>query len=185
MSYIDPLDDAEELDWTDVDVQDERYCGEFEDTLKEEQTCSQFELSNEYNIKDLIEKVRVVVRMFKKSPTKNEEVLQKRVLEEHKKELVVDLDSKTRWNSTSAMIEKFLRLKKAIGLALIDLDAQTSFNNDEWGLLSHISECVKPIEIAVKKLCASNTNLIKADAIFSVLLKKLNNFNDQPFGQNV
>ena len=48
------------------------------------------------NMRDLIQKVRKVVFIFKNSPTKNDDYLQKYVREERGSELSLLIDSKTR-----------------------------------------------------------------------------------------
>jgi hypothetical protein len=48
------------------------------------------ELSEEY--KDVIAKVRKVVKIFRRSPSKNDAVLQKFVIQEHGKDLALMLD---------------------------------------------------------------------------------------------
>lgn len=48
---------------------------------------------------DLLSKVRKVVKLFNKSPIKNDTFLQKYVEEEKGKELSLILDCLTRWNS--------------------------------------------------------------------------------------
>lgn len=50
----------------------------------------------EFIYKNLIDKVRKIVKLFRKSPTKND-LLQKYVIETHKKEMTLILDCKTRW----------------------------------------------------------------------------------------
>lgn len=57
-----------------------------------------------YNISDVVKKVRAVVLIFKRSPTKNDTILQKYVKAEKGKELSLLLDVKTRWNSLLSMI---------------------------------------------------------------------------------
>lgn len=49
------------------------------------------------NYKNLIKKVRKIVKIFKKSLTKNDLILQKYIQEEHGKRLDFILDCKTRW----------------------------------------------------------------------------------------
>ena len=61
----------------------------------------------------LIQKVRKIVQMFKRSPLKNE-VLQNYVKLEYRKEYFLIEDSKTRWNSLLAMLERFYKLKSYI-----------------------------------------------------------------------
>ncbi|GBM35636.1 hypothetical protein AVEN_244522-1 [Araneus ventricosus] len=62
---------------------------------------------------DLLQKVRKVVKLFKRSPTKYDMYLQKYVKEDTGKELNLILDCRTRWNSLLAMIERFHKLKNS------------------------------------------------------------------------
>ncbi|GBP21651.1 hypothetical protein EVAR_16197_1 [Eumeta japonica] len=91
-------------------------------------------LTQDENIKELIEKVRKVVIYFKRSPLKNETVLQKYVKIEHGKELSLLLDCKTRWNSLLTMLERFYLLKSCIQKALIDLNHPICLEDVEFEL---------------------------------------------------
>jgi hypothetical protein len=77
------------------------------------------ELSTEY--RETVEKVRKIVKLFRKSPTKNDSVLQKYVIEEHHKELELILDCPTRWSSLLGMLKRFAMLRTAIQKAMIDV----------------------------------------------------------------
>ncbi|GBM32510.1 hypothetical protein AVEN_156602-1 [Araneus ventricosus] len=81
---------------------------------------SRAEIIPRYN--DLLQKVRKVVKLFKRSPTKYDMYLQKYVKEDTGKELSLILDCHTHWNSLLAMIERFHKLKVCIDKALIDKD---------------------------------------------------------------
>lgn len=69
----------------------------------------------------LLRKVRSVVLLFKRSPTKNDTILQKYVQLETGKELVLLLDVKSRRNSLLTIVSRFVELKTSIQKALIDL----------------------------------------------------------------
>ncbi|GFT38905.1 hypothetical protein TNCV_857901, partial [Trichonephila clavipes] len=68
-----------------------------------------------------------VIKLFRKSPLKND-ILQKYATEELGCEKIVCLDTKTRWNSLLAMLERFLEIKSAILKALIDNKEQMTAN---------------------------------------------------------
>ena len=53
-----------------------------------------FELSGDY--KEVVDKVRKIVKLFRRSPTKNDDTLQPYVRREYGKELVLLLDCRTR-----------------------------------------------------------------------------------------
>ncbi|GBO23289.1 hypothetical protein AVEN_12203-1, partial [Araneus ventricosus] len=85
---------------------------------------SRAEVIPRYN--DLLQKVRKVVKLFKRSPTKYDMYLQKYVKEDTGKELSLDLDS------LMAMIERFHKLKVCIYKALIDIGSDTKFSDLDW-----------------------------------------------------
>ena len=88
-----------------------------------EVSCDEFnlvaELSDEYAA--VVVKVRKVVKIFRRSPTKNDVVLQKHVTSEFGREMSVILDCRTRWSSLLNMLSRFLQLRTAIQKSLIDL----------------------------------------------------------------
>ena len=65
-------------------------------------------LSDNYQL--LMNKVRTVVKIFRRSPTRNDDVLQKYVVIELGHNLT--LDCKTRWNSHKEMLTRFFVLTK-------------------------------------------------------------------------
>ncbi|GBN26014.1 hypothetical protein AVEN_141626-1 [Araneus ventricosus] len=68
---------------------------------------------------DFLQKVRKVVHLFRRSPTKYGMYTQKSVKEDTCKELSFILDCRTRWNSLLSMIERFHKLKVCVDKALI------------------------------------------------------------------
>lgn len=86
------------------------------------------QLQNDVSIPRLIEKVRKIVRMFRKSPLKNE-TLQKYVKIEFNTELQLLLDIKIRWNSLLVMLERFAKLKTSIFKAMLDLEQTLNIHN--------------------------------------------------------
>ena len=58
-------------------------------------------------------KIRKIVVMFRRSPTKND-ILQKHVKDEFNKELALILDTKTRWSSMLIMLEKIYEIKNCV-----------------------------------------------------------------------
>ena len=128
------------------------------------------EITEKFTLRNVIMKVRVIVRMFRRSPLKNE-VLQKHVKEDHGKELQLLLDSKTRWSSLMPMLERFNLLKSSIKKAIIDIKADTFLNDSEWNIISTVSRNLKPIKLAVDALCRADANLLSADATFTFVLE--------------
>jgi len=64
--------------------------------------------------KQVVDKVRAVVRIFRRSPTKNDAILQTYVKREFGKELSLSLDCHTCWNSLFDMLSRFLQLRDAV-----------------------------------------------------------------------
>ena len=75
--------------------------------------------SEEYQ--SIVNKVRRVVKVFKRSPTKSDNALQPYVKREFSKEVSVILDWRTRWSSLADMFARFLQLCSPVQKALIDL----------------------------------------------------------------
>lgn len=91
------------------------------------------ELELQHNIGSLIEKVRKIVRTFRKSPLKME------ILVKHSgSDTPLILDTKTRWNSLSDMLERIIYLKEAVQKALIDLKEPSMISEQEYIAIGEI-----------------------------------------------
>lgn len=123
-----------------------------------------------------------MVRSFKKTPLKND-LLQKYSAEEHGKSLDLILDCKTRWNSLSDMIGRFLKLKSCILKALLDLKSNMTFTEKEFQDLHDIHHSLDVIKITVMSLCRRDSNLLTADAALQFMLNKLDRQSNQLSGR--
>lgn len=157
----------------------------FESTLfgYEEDNNNEDEILTYQGLLPIIKKIRKVVKIFKRSPTKNS-VLQKYILTEMKKELMLMLDSKTRWNTLLLMMERFLKLKNPIMKALIDLNLQINFSDSEFDLISKTVSVLLPIKLAVEALCRKNSNLLTANATINFMLQSLKD-QDTPLSEEL
>lgn len=94
------------------------------------------DLAVEY--RSIIEKLRKLVKLFRKSPTKND-ALQIYIKEEFGHAIQLELDCKTRWSSLANMITTYNRTKQCVSKTLIDLGyGSTSdhfFNDEEHAVL--------------------------------------------------
>ena len=117
--------------------------------------------------------VRKIVLYFKRSPTKNDTVLQKYVKLEHNKEFTLLLDTKTRWNSLLTMLERFIFLKTSIEKALIDLKHLIRLEESDFKLITEIIDVLAPIKLTVEAACRRDANLCTADAALKFLLNTL------------
>ena len=88
------------------DDQDEEMYKEGFDIVTPTIASNKVPVSN-LEIENVLKKVRKVVKIFRKSPMKNE-VLQKYVLLEQNKSLSLVLDCKTHWSSMYEMVERFM-----------------------------------------------------------------------------
>lgn len=116
------------------------------------------EQSNELDetYKPIIDKVRKIARMFRRSPLKNE-ALQAYVKIDHSTELTLILDSKTSWNSLANMLERIYKLRNCVQKAIVDLKPdltpqQKSLSLDEEKLntISDIVNALLPLQDALR-----------------------------------
>lgn len=160
-------------------IQDDSSNSELSDTEDTEGLTVKYDESatRSYTInphyKDVITKVRAVVKLFTKSPTKNDDYLQKYVKQAENKELALVLDCKTRWSSMANMIERFNRLRPCVLKALIDLDSNISFLEEELQLLGSIQQSLTVVKMTVEALCRRDATLLTAHAALKFALKKL------------
>lgn len=138
---------------------------------------SKAEIIPRYN--DVLEKVRKVVKLFKRSPTKHDMYLQKYVKEDTGKELSLILDCRTRWNSLLNMIERFYKLKLCIDKALIDVQSDIKFSGLEWLKIKDLIDSLQPFKIAVETLCRRDSTLLTAETTLKFVLEKLLTHNTQ------
>jgi len=125
------------------------------------------------NYRDLIAKVRKTVKIFKKSPTKNDIYLQKYVQEEYGKKLELILDCKTRWNSLLNMLERFYNLRLCISKALIDIKSEIYFTDEEWSKINDLKLCLEPVKLGVEVICRRDSTLITTETTLRFILEKL------------
>ncbi|GFU33659.1 uncharacterized protein TNCV_2830341 [Trichonephila clavipes] len=102
--------------------------------------------------------------------TDKECILQKYVKEEFGCEKMVCLDTKTRWDSLLAMLERFLEIKSAISKALIDVKEEQKMVNVEFETVTTIVKVLKPVKIGLEKLCSRNATLLTAKEVFSFVI---------------
>lgn len=121
--------------------------------------------------KDLINKVRQIVKYFKNSPTRTD--LLNTHLDNDNKNLQVILDCKTRWSSLADMITRFLRLKDGIMKTLIDLKNDTKFSSSEFVILKDLSISLNVIKATVEAICREDANLLTAETALKFMISKL------------
>lgn len=125
-----------------------------------------------HTLRPVIDKVRTIVRMFRRSPLKNE-ILQTYIKQEFGKELSLILDCKTRWNSLVAMLERFYTVQASIKKALVDVRSDAHLKDWELARISDIVDALKPIEATIEALCRRDANLLTADTALNFMIQKL------------
>lgn len=128
-------------------------------------------ITERFCIKPVIEKARKKVRMFRKSPTKND-ILQSYVKQEKGKELKLILDCTTRWNTRFEMCQRFSNLEIPVKKALIDLKLQ-AFSDEEFYLVKQIINTLNPVKITLEALCRNDMTLCEADAALAFMIKEI------------
>ncbi|GBN40676.1 hypothetical protein AVEN_196226-1 [Araneus ventricosus] len=92
--------------------------------------------------------------------------------------------SKTRWNSSLVMHERFLDIKTAISESLIDIKEQKILVNVEFETLTAIEAGLKPLKIGLEKLCSRNAILRTAEGVCAFIIGELNKQNSE-FAKNM
>lgn len=133
------------------------------------------EFTDEFNLAQTIAKVRDTVKIFR-SATKKDMYLDPKVLQTIGKTLAVQLDCKTRWDSTVTMLERFLRLTEGncIQHALIDAKSNIVFSEEEISILKNVTTSLKLVQITTKTICKRNSTLLDADSAMAYLIRHLN-----------
>ncbi|CAG5019049.1 unnamed protein product [Parnassius apollo] len=121
--------------------------------------------------KELITKVRKIVKFLKGSPTRMD--ILNSYLESKSKDTTLILDCKTRWSSLADMIARFLEFKDAIQKTLIDLKEKTTFSDTEILILKDMSSSLNFIKATVEELCERKSNLLTAEIALQFMMEKL------------
>jgi len=126
------------------------------------------------NFKGAIAKARKIVKLFRRSPMKNDLLQQIQVSDTGKAGLQLILDTQTRWNSLLSMIKRLLEVRKSVSKALVELEMQDlMLTESEVLLLDSLSDALDVIETASLALGRRDCTLFKSERIFKYLLKQL------------
>lgn len=131
-----------------------------------------------YYVSNVITRVRKIVKFFKRS-TNHYKTLKSIFIESKRSFTSLVLDVVTRWNSTAAMIERFLEAFEDVNKCLIQIDnGDKVFIDDEKRILIELSRLFGPIKDTVLSLSSSNFNLYLADIYIEELINELNKTPD-------
>lgn len=144
------------------------------------------EHANKINVSSIIDKIRKIARFFRKSPSKNN-VLQGYVQQEHGKNLQLMLDSRTRWNSLLAMLERYIKIRASVSKALIDCDQDRNhydLEKQEIAIIRDIIASLEPIKVGAEKLGNRKLTLLSSEGVFAFIINELNQLNT-PFSKKL
>ena len=113
----------------------------------------------------IVIKVHKTVKMFRKSVVCNNDNLQPQNIASFGKEKALFLDCKTQWNSLLKMLQRFYELYKEIKVAMVQLEQEFEFSNNELKKINALCEALAPMETAVKYLCKDKANLLLAENV--------------------
>ena len=117
--------------------------------------------------------MRKVVKFFRRSPTQNDDVLQKYVKLDHSKELSLILNCRTRWSSLLSMLSRFLELRNSVQKSLIDLNMSAQITDADCQVVDELVSTLEPVALAVQALSRRDTNLISAEAAIQFCIVQL------------
>jgi hypothetical protein len=121
-----------------------------------------------------VKKSRGLSGKFRNSHIRNE-VLQKILSNNDIERTKLQLDVKTRWNSTLKMISVFLPIVDEIHLACSKLKIPFTLDENDIKLLRELERALEPFEFAINQLGSRGCNLIKAEVIYKQTVDSLNN----------
>ena len=144
---------------------------EGEDDSDEEETDNAVPLAS--NLQNVVQKVRKIVTLFRRSPVKNDDNLQPYILENFGREKMLLLDCKTRWNSLLTMLDRFYELKKEIKMAMVQLDVPFDLSDKEMKEINEMCEALALFKVAVNALASEDADMLLSEKIIAFVLKKL------------
>ena len=124
-------------------------------------------------LKVLITKVRKIVKLFRKSPVKNDDILQPQVIHSFGKEKQLHFDTRTRWNSILKMLQRSYEMRKEIKMAMLELDQEFNLDDEDLTKIKELCETLTPLEMAVNYHCHESTDLILAENVVAFTFKKM------------
>lgn len=130
--------------------------------LNDNEPVPEAEIELRPDVQLALTRVRKIIRIFRKSPVKNA-VLQKYIKEKLNKELQLQLDCATRWNSIAVMLERFLAVYDCTKEALIELNHNQLLVDDILPTLDDLSKALQPIQMTVEGLSKRDISLLDAE----------------------
>lgn len=172
---IDEDDDDANDDFDVDDIDDESGVSDYgDDELDEE---NDIDLS-EGSIGQMINAIRKIVKLFRKSSIKND-VLQKHVSTELGTQLNLLLDNNTRWNTIITMLERFSKIENCVIKALQDINRIDLWDESYSQQIEYVVKMLIPVKLAVEALSRRDSNLLTAEATLHFLFNTLTEQNNE------
>lgn len=71
------------------------------------------------------------------------------------------------------MLERFYNLRLCISKALIDVESEIYFTDEEWYKINDLMLCLEPVQLGLEVMCRRDSTLITAETTFRFILEKL------------
>ncbi|KAG8174443.1 hypothetical protein JTE90_014230 [Oedothorax gibbosus] len=111
--------------------------------------------------KDLLQKCRGIVGHFKSSVTSTSK-LKNAQIQLNIQPLSIKQDVPTRWNSTLHMLERLLKIKTPLTVAMADIESPpASLESSEWKVVEECVPLLKPIEAMTTELSGEKFDQIE------------------------
>lgn len=137
------------------------------------------------DLSDLVSEVRKVIKIISRS------TIFKDKLESYIKDSDVSrkvglvLDTRTRWNSLLAMIERFLLLITEVRKVMIDAGKDINLSTDDICTLGYVRDALKPLELVVSTLCRKDCDLIMASCAITFAYDELQEMHSNNFAKDL
>ena len=82
---------------------------------------------------------------------------------------MIILDSKTRWNSLVAMLERLLQIWPSVAKALIDCKSELSIIKEELSAIQGIVSSLQPGKAGAEKLANREMTILGAEGVFGFI----------------
>ena len=73
------------------------------------------------------------------------------------------------------MIDRFLKVRKPLCKAMIDINKSIKICERDWQVLENVLYILKPIEMGILALCKRKSTLLSAEGIFEFMFEQLRN----------
>lgn len=138
---------------------------------EDDETQGRMELIPQFQ--QVIDKVRRIVKLFRKSPNENG-LLKIYTKLQFGEEMSLFLDCKTRWDSLLLMLKRFIKLKSAGIQSLKDVDKSSEFlTKEEMDRIVALCSGLEPFKVGAEMICRSEATLLTAEKTLQFMVQEL------------